>query len=128
VGRRPSEIKLSGTDLWRSSRAVDLRQERACRIERGQELDHAAAAGRARLDFFFKRMRNALVPDSLFDPARSGWPARGRWDPAPGHQITAPIKGATRKAPSKSTTWDFFMSAFIRLGSSTSNVILQQLL
>ena len=26
---------------------------------------------------FFKGMRNTLVPDSPFNPARSGWPVRG---------------------------------------------------
>ncbi|AGU51814.1 hypothetical protein VAPA_1c47480 [Variovorax paradoxus B4] len=31
----------------------------------------------------FKRMRDTLVPDAPFDPARGGRPARGRWDLAP---------------------------------------------
>lgn len=57
----PSEIKLSGTDLRRSFRTADLRQERACRIKRGQKLDHAAATSRSRLGFSRGAIRWYLI-------------------------------------------------------------------
>ena len=45
TGRRVSRLpSRSGTDLRRSFRTADPRQERARRIERGQRLDHAPAA------------------------------------------------------------------------------------
>ena len=96
-------IKLSGTDLRRSFRPADRRQERARRIERGQKLNHASreriAAG------FFKKMRDTLVPDAPFDPKRLASEEGGGIQPqATRHsplQINRLARGTQKAASSK---------------------------
>ena len=40
---------------------------------------------------------DALVPDSPFDPARSDWPARGRWDSGPSHHFSFSVDPRSAK-------------------------------